>query len=101
MTLYLFTRDQANVSNCYDQCAQLWPPLLIATGEPMAGPDVPGRLGLHTRRDGSRQVTYNGLPLYYYTPDTQPGDARGQNVGGVWFVVGPNASPSASPSPAR
>ena len=26
MTLYRFANDEENVSNCYDQCAENWPP---------------------------------------------------------------------------
>jgi predicted lipoprotein with Yx(FWY)xxD motif len=90
MTLYLFTKDQANVSNCYDQCAISWPPLLIAAGkEASAGQGVTGKLGAIDRKDGSRQVTYNGLPLYYFAKDTKAGDTTGQNVGKVWFIVHP------------
>jgi predicted lipoprotein with Yx(FWY)xxD motif len=90
MPLYLFTKDQANVSNCYDQCAANWPPLLIAAGkEASAGQGVTGKLGVIERTDGSRQVTYNGLPLYYFIKDTKAGDTTGQNVGKVWFIVHP------------
>jgi predicted lipoprotein with Yx(FWY)xxD motif len=90
MTLYLFTKDQANVSNCYDQCAVNWPPLLVAAGkDAAAGQGVTGQLGAIERKDGSRQVTYNGLPLYYYIKDTKAGDTTGQNVGQVWFIVHP------------
>src|SRR5512146_1343305 len=28
MSLYLFTKDVPNTSNCYDKCATAWPPLL-------------------------------------------------------------------------
>jgi predicted lipoprotein with Yx(FWY)xxD motif len=90
MTLYLFTKDQANVSNCYDQCAANWPPLQVAAGkDASAGQGVTGKLGAIDRTDGSRQVTYNGLPLYYYIKDTKAGDTTGQNVGQVWFIVHP------------
>jgi predicted lipoprotein with Yx(FWY)xxD motif len=90
MTLYLFTKDQANVSNCYDQCAVSWPPLLVAAGkEASAGQGVTGKLGAIDRKDGSRQVTYNGWPLYFFAKDTKAGDTTGQNVGKVWFVVHP------------
>jgi len=27
MTLYIFDKDTADVSNCYDACAEKWPPL--------------------------------------------------------------------------
>ena len=92
MTLYIFTKDEPGVSNCYDQCAQNWPPLTVAEGEtPTAGPGVTGTLGVIKRNDGTYQVTYNDMPLYRFFKDTQPGDANGQGVKGVWFVVHPDA----------
>ncbi len=92
MTLYIFTKDTPGESNCYDQCAQNWPPLLVGEGEsPTAGPGVTGTLGVITRRDGTRQVTYNDMPLYRFAGDAKPGDANGQGVKGIWFVVHPDA----------
>ena len=89
MTLYLFTKDTPNTSNCYDKCATAWPPLLT-TGNASAGEGVDASLlGTTTRTDGSIQVTYNGWPLYYYEKDKAAGDVTGQNVGDVWFVVSP------------
>jgi predicted lipoprotein with Yx(FWY)xxD motif len=89
MSLYMYTKDQPGVSNCYDQCAAAWPPLLTTLATP-AGPDaVAAGLGTTTRNDGSMQVTYNGMPLYYWASDKTPGDTTGQNVGGVWFLVNP------------
>ncbi len=87
MTLYLFTKDTPNTSNCYDNCATAWPPLLT-TGAPAAGEGVDAsKLGTTNRTDGTVQVTYNGWPLYYYEKDKAPGDVVGQDVGGVWYVV--------------
>jgi predicted lipoprotein with Yx(FWY)xxD motif len=89
MTLYLFTKDTPNTSNCYDKCATAWPPLLTS-GSPVAGEGVDASmLGTTTRTDGSVQVTYNGWPVYYYEKDKAPGDVVGQNVGDVWFVISP------------
>ena len=45
--------------------------------------------GVISRDDGREQVTYNGLPLYYFANDKAPGDTKGQGVGGVWFVAAP------------
>lgn len=88
MTLYMFTKDEPSLSNCYDQCAVNWPPLM--TDGVLTGPDAAvGGLGTTTRQDGGLQVTYNGMPLYYWINDHKPGDTTGQNVGGVWFVVNP------------
>jgi predicted lipoprotein with Yx(FWY)xxD motif len=93
-TLYRFTRDTVNTSSaCYGQCAVTWPPLLIADGNPVAGEGVNGDLlGVLTRTDGTRQVMYNGMPLYYYNADVNPGDTNGQLRGNVWFIVHPNTT---------
>lgn len=89
MTLYLFTKDTPGVTTCFEGCLVNWPPLLT-TGEPLAGEGVDDSdLGTITRPDGSVQVTYRDLPLYYFIGDQQPGDTTGQGVGGVWFVVEP------------
>ena len=86
-TLYLFTEDERNQSNCAGGCAEAWPPLLTA-GDASADEGVTVEaLGSTTRDDGSNQVTYNGWPLYYFAGDKRPGDAEGHDSGGVWFVV--------------
>jgi predicted lipoprotein with Yx(FWY)xxD motif len=92
LTLYLFTKDTPNTSNCYDKCATAWPPL-FTKGAPAAGDGVDtSLLGTTTRKDGSIQVTYNGWPLYYYVKDEKPGDVTGQDVGGVWYVISPEGA---------
>lgn len=85
MTLYLFTNDTPNTSNCTGQCLTAWPPLL---GKPTAGTGVDdSKLGSFTRADGRTQASYNGWPLYYWQSDAKPGDVTGQNVNSVWFVL--------------
>lgn len=91
-SVYLFKADQPNQSNCYDACAQAWPPVLTQ-GEPKAGPKLdPQLLGTIERRDGSTQVTYGGWPLYYFVKDQGPGEIKGQDVmgfGAEWYLVTP------------
>jgi predicted lipoprotein with Yx(FWY)xxD motif len=89
LTLYIFDRDTPGVSNCSGGCATTWPPLLLAEGDPIAPPDLPGTLAVITRADGGRQVTYNDQPLYLYVRDQQPGDTTGEGVGGVWHLARP------------
>jgi predicted lipoprotein with Yx(FWY)xxD motif len=97
MTLYLFTKDTPNTSNCYDKCATAWPPLLT-TEDPVAGEGIDAALlGTTTRTDGTVQVTYNGWPLYYYEEDKAPGDVVGQDVGGVWYVISATGEQVATP----
>ena len=90
MTLYLFTEDSENTSNCEGSCAESWPPLLT-DGEPEAGDGVDAELlGTTERADGTTQVTYDELPLYFFASDQSAGDTSGQGVGDVWFVVSPD-----------
>ena len=80
MTLYIFTKDvkDSGKSNCTSGCIDTWPALTVAAGAtPTGGTGVTGKLGTITRDDGTLQVTYNGLPLYYFKNDKAPGDANG------------------------
>jgi predicted lipoprotein with Yx(FWY)xxD motif len=89
MTLYLFTKDTPNTSNCSGGCATAWPPLLTS-GAPTAGAGLTASmLGTTMRADGTTQVTYNGWPLYYYANDKAAGDTNGEGVGSVWYVITP------------
>lgn len=94
---YLFDREDTARSECYGDCAVAWPPVLTK-GKPRAGEGVERRLlGTTKRRDGKRQVTYAGHPLYYYKDDS-PGTILCHDVdefGGLWLVVEPNGQPVA------
>ena len=60
------------------------------TGTATASSGLPGRIGAITRADGSRQLTYDGHPLYTYIGDSAPGQANGNNLnlnGGLWHDV--------------
>ena len=92
--LYAFTRDQrGGRSQCYGACAKAWP-VYFAKGRVVAGRGVRQALvGTTRRRDGRRQVTYNGRPLYYYVGDKRAGQVLCQNVdefGGTWLVLRPS-----------
>jgi predicted lipoprotein with Yx(FWY)xxD motif len=90
--IYIFEKDPKGRTVCYGECAEAWPPVL-SKGKPVAGKGVDaGLLGTVERRDGTRQVTYTGKPLYYYAHEA-PGEVRCHNVnlnGGFWWVVGPD-----------
>lgn len=92
-TLYLYTKDKGSTSECYGACATAWPPLLTTGPVTITGKyTVQADLGVTTRTDGTKQVTYGGHPLYYFKGDTAPGQTKGQGVGGVWFLIGPVAN---------
>lgn len=93
MSLYFFTKDtkDSGTSACTGSCLVQWPPLTTTSGSP-AGEGVTGKLGTISTPDGKKQVTLNGMPLYYFAKDTKPGDILGQGVGGVWYLSDPSGA---------
>ena len=94
--LYAFTRDRrGGASRCYGACARAWP-VYFASSRLVAGKGVKRSLiGTVRRRDGRRQITYNGRPLYYYVGDKSAGQVSCQNVaefGGTWLVMRPSGA---------
>ena len=85
MTLYTFAKDQPGVSNCYDNCAKNWPPLMAAAdAKPM------GDWTIVMRKDGGRQWAYKGMPLYTWIKDAKAGDSTGDGMGqGAWKIAVP------------
>jgi predicted lipoprotein with Yx(FWY)xxD motif len=82
MTLYIFDKDAPGVTNCYEQCAVNWPPLMAD-----ASAATEGEFTVVDRTDGSKMWAYKGWPLYYWKDDKAPGDITGDGVGGVWHLA--------------
>jgi predicted lipoprotein with Yx(FWY)xxD motif len=94
-TLYTFAKDTTGKSNCSGACAKNWPPAASAPGLDK------GKITKIKRADGAPQVALNGHPLYRFSGDKQPGDAKGDGVtafGGVWTAATPHAAAPAKPS---
>lgn len=93
--IYLFDAEESSKPECYDDCAEAWPPVLTE-GDPVAeGPIKQDLLGTTKRDDGTTQVTYNGHPLYYYAHEA-PGELRCHNVpgfGGLWLALDETGDP--------
>jgi predicted lipoprotein with Yx(FWY)xxD motif len=91
--IYLWAKDTGGMSACTGACASAWPPVTgTATA---AGSAKASDLGTITRSDGTKQVTYDGHPLYYFAGDSGPGTASGQgsdNFGAKWWLVSPAGS---------
>jgi predicted lipoprotein with Yx(FWY)xxD motif len=91
--LYLYTKDKGTTSECYGACAKAWPPLTTTGKVTISGKfTVPHDLGVTTRTDGTKQVTYGGHPLYYFAGDTAAGQTKGQGLENSWFLIGPVAN---------
>jgi len=81
MTVYTFDKDSAGKSACSGSCARNWPPVMAGDAAPAAPYSVV------TREDGSKQLAYNGKPLYTFVKDKKPGDKAGDKVMDVWHAV--------------
>ena len=90
MTLYYFTKDTkgTTTSACTGECLAAWP-IAVAQGDTPVVEGVTGEVGTIDSPDGSKQLTLNGMPLYYFAKDTKPGDVLGQGVNDVWYVASP------------
>jgi predicted lipoprotein with Yx(FWY)xxD motif len=94
--IYLFDKETSRTPRCYGACARAWPPVLTR-GLPQAAGDVrEPLLGTTRRRDGSRQVTYDGHPLYFYAHEGK-NEVLCHDVaefGGTWLVLTPDGRPA-------
>jgi predicted lipoprotein with Yx(FWY)xxD motif len=92
-TLYLFENDTNGTkeSVCYDSCAGTWPPLTVGES-PTKSKAVSASVTTLERETGETQVMAGGWPLYYFASDTEPGDANGQGLNDVWWVVAPDGT---------
>ena len=90
MTLYLFLKDHKGKSSCYGQCAKFWPPVM-KKGQLRAGAGIKAKLlGTTKRKNGARQVTYKGHPLYRFKLDKGAGQIAGQGqntFGATWWAL--------------
>ncbi|MEM9402260.1 MAG: hypothetical protein AAGA44_07125 [Pseudomonadota bacterium] len=95
-TLYRFDNDRTDAegdgagdSDCNGGCAVTWPPLFANEAD-----SAVGDFGIIDREDGSRQWTYQGDPLYFFSGDQSPEDVNG--VYGTWFTVSPSETQDVS-----
>ncbi len=94
--IYLFAKEKTSKPECYGACAEAWPPVLTK-GTPQARGDARSELlGTTPRKDGSKQVTYKGHPLYFYAHENKF-EVLCHNItenGGLWLVVTPKGDPA-------
>jgi predicted lipoprotein with Yx(FWY)xxD motif len=93
--VYLWTKDAKNMSDCSGACAGAWPPVPATGTVTASGGAQASDLGMITRSDGTKQVTYDGHPLYYFAGDTGPGQVTGQGsdgFGAKWWLVAPSGT---------
>lgn len=87
-TLYWFKKDTAGMSACAGPCLEKWP--IYFRGKVEAKGTLKNEdFGTITRKDGKKQTTYKGMPMYYFFQDKKAGDTLGHKVNDVWFVITP------------
>jgi predicted lipoprotein with Yx(FWY)xxD motif len=93
--VYLWVKDPAGKSECTGACAGAWPPVTAVGTLTAAGGAKQADLGTITRSDGTKQVTYDGHPLYYFAGDSGAGQTNGQGsdgFGAKWWLVAPSGA---------
>ena len=93
--VYLWAKDTGDMSTCNGACAGAWPPVTTTGTATASGGATASDIGTITRSDGTKQVTYDGHPLYYFSGDSGPGTASGQGsdaFGAKWWLVTPTGS---------
>lgn len=67
LTVYTFSRDTRNTSNCSGSCARTWVPVTTTAAPHVEAGINSGAVGTIRTADGNLQVTYDGHPLYVYS----------------------------------
>ena len=106
-TLYSPDQERSGTIKCASSCTQIWPPDTVSAGAhvPTSVPGLHGTIGTMRRPDGTRQVTYNGRPLYTFTLDGGPGALKGDgttdNFSGTsftWHAIRATGAANTAPS---
>lgn len=91
-TLYLDSGDTPNSGTtvCSSACLRSWPVFYVANLNlpPGLSPAIFGTITV----SGTKILTFNGYPLFYWVSDAKAGDTTGQGIGGFEVVTLPWSS---------
>jgi predicted lipoprotein with Yx(FWY)xxD motif len=90
--LYINLNDGPESPSIVGNYTQFWPPYNVT---PTVAPSflTLDEFKSFMRSDGLSQVEFLNRPLYYYIGDLRPGDLKGENLLGQWFVLDPYHTP--------
>ena len=89
MTLYTFAKDAVGTTTCYGVCATKWPPYIVSTTSSLVAEyPIAGKVGTLERAGGALQLTYRGVPLYFYSGDAASGETNGAKIS-KWALARP------------
>lgn len=100
-TLYVLITEKGGKVSCTSAggCTTIWPPLVVPSGmsHGIAGSGIQASLlGTVMSPAGDTRVTYGGWPLYTFSSDTGPGQAKGQGFKdqyGLWWALSVSGNP--------
>lgn len=93
VTVYTFDGDAPNKSNCNENCAQQWTPVLA----PEIGSLNRKDWSVVERKSGERQWAFRSKPLYTFTGDSGPHIRDGLDVPG-WHTIFTQLAPAWPPT---
>ncbi len=84
--------DSAGKMVCTGKCLAFWPPVVVsaATTHVSLGAGVSGEIGFMRLSKTTKEVTFDGYPLYTFVKDTGAGQSHGEGVvafGGTWELL--------------
>ncbi len=93
-TLYSLSSEGGGKVTCKATCWKFWPPVLVpATASVKTvslGAGVEGTIGFTGQHGNTKQLTFDGYPLYTFVKDTKPGQITGEGIvafGGTWGML--------------
>ena len=99
--LYSFSGDVPGQTACLTNCASVWPPAIVDRIPTATHAAIDkAKLAMIPRGNGTSQLTYAGMPLYYSESDVKPDDTLGHyamSFGGRFALVSPTGK--ALPAP--
>ena len=85
---------------CTGACSIEWPPATVKGSAPLTAAGAKGTVATTTRADGTKQLSFDGMPLYRFSQDATKADAKGQGDEHIWFVIPAKGAKTASaPAP--
>lgn len=91
-SLYVLSVESGGHIHCLATCLTFWPPMLVKSSVTTVkiGNGVKGKIGFIKRSAATKQVTFNGFPVYWFSGDSGAGQVNGEAIradGGTWGLV--------------
>jgi predicted lipoprotein with Yx(FWY)xxD motif len=91
-SLYALTVESGVHIHCRAACLPFWPAFVVKSSVTAVtlGAGVKGKIGFVKRSATTKQVTFNGFPVYMFSGDSGAGQVNGEAVqadGGTWYLV--------------